>query len=443
VLKRITYMFLVLALLLVSSKLVFAQKHRYLFEDKLDRANSIFVDNPKLAIDLAMEARDIAEEYDDLWGVAIGLSSLGYFSYEVEDFRASFLNYLKALEVLKAADTVDLSNQIVILNELSRIQSEFNNHDEAIKYGKEAWDLAKKHIRKNRQYAQQNDQLHWLVEIPYYMAIEYQAKGAHQTAGKILFELWETAENKDDVYAYSQVLNELGIVKMKNGEYSAAQEYFGIVASSNEVDNWDKANAYHNLATTYLNQGEFEKAENYFLIGLNLTTDLDDPESLFISYQDIGELEYKRGDLAKAIEYWELALNTFEEIETNPDLYSIYNWLQRAYMDIDIEKAKDYNLKYTQLNDFYVKNQTIQRELEAQNRQDLSNWIDQEKNNRVRAEQRQQFIKQFWPVFLGVGLLFIFSLIIGVRYYRTVRANKALAKQQMGFTAVHTRDEAA
>ena len=288
-----------------------------------------------------------------------------------------------------------------------------------------------------------NDQLNWLVEIPYYIAIEYQAKGAHQTAGNILFELWETAENKEDVFAYSQVLNELGIIKMNNGEYSAAQEYFGIVISSGDVDDWDKANAYHNLAATYVSQGEYAKAENYFMIGLEMTKGLNDPESLFISYQDIGELEYKRGESKKAIEYWQKALDVYSDIETDPDLYSVYNWLQLAYMDIDIAKAKEYNLKHTQLNDFYVKNQTVQRELEAQNRQELNTWIDQERQQRVDAEQRQMFLKEFWPVFLGVALLLIFSGVIGVRYLRTIRANKALAQKQMSVTAVHTRDEAA
>ncbi len=122
-LKQITYSFSVFALLIVSNQALIAQKHRYLFEDKLDEANEIFIDDPRRAIAITVEARDIGEEFDDLWAVAIGLSNLGYFSYEIGDYRASYLNYLKALDALKASDTVDLSNQIVILNELSRIQS--------------------------------------------------------------------------------------------------------------------------------------------------------------------------------------------------------------------------------------------------------------------------------------------------------------------------------
>ena len=82
-------------------------------------------------------------------------------------------------------------------------------------------------------------------------------------------------------------------------------------------------------------------------------------------------------------------------------------------------------------------------ELESLNRGELGAWIDQERQTRVDAEQRQLFLKEFWPVFLGVALLLVFSGVIGVRCLRTIRANKALAQKQMSVTAVHTRDEAA
>lgn len=407
-----------------------AQNPRKEFNEKFDKAIEIVYDQPSEAIALGMEAYNLVKDAKDYWAMAIAKAGMGYISYEVGDYKAAYGNYLNALQTLERADTVDLSNKVIILNELSLIQSDFNNHDESIDYSKRALDIAKQYVKKHPEHARDHEQMRWLVDIPYYMAIEYQEKGAHQTAGKILVKLWEEAEDKEDIITYAQVLNELGIAKMNNGEYRDAQEYFGLVVSGKGVYEEDKSIAYHNLAGTYMEQGNYEKANSYFLIALDMKKELEDDYSQFVTYQDLGELEYRYGDKHKAIEYWETGLSVYDKLQGDPELYSVYNWLQLAYMDIDVEKAKGFNLEYAKRNSFYVQNQTVQREEEAQNRQELIRYIDEQRQDRVDAEQRNQFVKQFWPVFLGVGLLVIFSMILGLRYYRAIRANRALSAAQ-------------
>ncbi len=420
---------------------VYGQHVRDKFLNKLDEAYDVLYDDPHKAIEVAMDAYDIAKEAEDQWAMAIGKGGLGYISYEVGDYEAAYKNSMAALATLEKADTLDLYNQTLVLNHLSIIHSDFNNHDEAIRYGELALEVAREYIKKHRDHAERNGQIRLLVDIPYYMAIEYQEKGAHQTAGKILVDLWDKAEDKGDVVTYSQVLNELGIIKKRNGESSAAQEYFGLVVSGVDVLPEDKCIAYHNLAGSYLDQGNYEKAEGYYMIALDLAGDSESDYSQFVTYLDLGELEFKRGNNAKAIEYWEFGLNVYDDVQSDPELYSVYNWLQLAYMDIDIDKAKDFNLKYSQLNNFYVQNQTFQREQEEQNRQQLINIIDEERQERIDAEERNRFVQQFWPVFLGLALLVIFSMIIGVRYYRALRVNKELAKAKLNTQAVSASAE--
>lgn len=420
---------------------VSGQNPRDAFELKFNKAKGLVDSDPKEAIKQGMEAYRIAERAGDHWAMAIARAGIGYMSYEVGDYKASYQNYVDALSGLEKSDTLDLYNRTAILNELSLIQSDFNNHDESIRYGQLALEAAKKYVAKHREHAEENDLIRLLIDIPYYMAIEYQEKGAHQTAGRILVELWERAEDKEDIVAYAQVLNELGIIKMKNGELNDAQEYFGLVVSSLEIGQEDKSIAYHNLAGTYMEQGNYDKATSYFLIALDLKMNLEDPYSQFITYLDLGELEYKQGNADRAIRYWETGLEVFDEVESDPELYSIYNWLQLAYMDIDVEKAKQFNLEYAKRNSFYVQNQTVQREEEARNRQDLIRYIDEQRQNRVDAEQRNRLIQQFWPVFLGVALLVVFSMIMGLRYYRALRANRGLAKAQLNTQAAMTSTE--
>ena len=69
--------------------------------------------------------------------------------------------------------------------------------------------------------------------------------------------------------------------------------------------------------------------------------------------------------------------------------------------------------------------------MKAQRREALSALIDKEKQRRVDALNREQFIKEFWPVFLGVALLVLFSAILSIRYYVALRANRALSQSQL------------
>lgn len=438
--KSHTCRFLLFVAFFLCHTCLCAQNPRKKFNDKFDKAVEMVYDHPSEAIDFGMEAFSMARDAKDYWAMAIAKAGMGYISYEVGDYKAAYGNYLDALRVLKKSDTVDLSNQVIILNELSLIQSDFNNHDESIEYSKEALKVAKEYVKKYPEHAEENEQLRWLVDIPYYMAIEYQDKGAHQTAGKILVDLWDQAEDKGDIVTYAQVLNELGIIKMNNAEFRDAQEYFGIVVSSLDVGEEDKSIAYHNLAGTYMEQGNYDKANSYFLIALDMKNELDDTYSQFITYQDLGELEYRMDNQEKAIAYWEKGLSVYDKVDNDPELYSVYNWLQLAYMDIDVDKAKEYNLEYAKRNSFYVQNQTVQREEEARNRQDLIRYIDEERQERIDAEERSRFIQQFWPVLLGVALLVIFSMIMGVRYYKALRANKELTKAQLNAQAVSSSE---
>ena len=65
----------------------------------------------------------------------------------------------------------------------------------------------------------------------------------------------------------------------------------------------------------------------------------------------------------------------------------------------------------------------------------ITQTIDQQRQDRVDAEERQRFIEQFWPVLLGVALLVLFSFILGIRYYWAMRTNRKLSRAQLSHVA--------
>ncbi|GEM_PF-1108107 len=431
VFKRFTYKFLLVTLLLAFGLSSHGQNHRDSFTEKMDLALSLARKNSEEAIKQAGLALEIAKEARDEWAVAVGVSTMGRISYLMRDYEVAYVNYSDALNLLRKSDTTDYDNELNILRHLAIINSKYSNYDESISLRLEAQNVAKSYLSKYPKIAEDRGHLGMLNDISYFLAVEYGKKGAHKTAGDMLMKLWQRAEDKDDIVMHARVLNKLGEIKKKNGEYKEAAEYFGLIVAEREVSKKYKAMAYHNLAETYMVQGNYSKAESFYLNALDFKKEIADARSTFITYQGLGELAYKKGDMQEAINYWETGLGIFDKVEGEPELYSIYNSLQLAYMDVDVEKAKTFNQTHMQLNDFYVRNQTFQREDDAAKREALSMLIDKQRQKRVDAAQRQQFIREFWPVFLGVALLVIFSIFLGVRYYMALKANKLLTKSQL------------
>lgn len=410
---------------------VFGQNPRENIRSQFKEAYDLLKTNPQKAVDLGTKIYESVKDSDDQYLKVLGLSGLGYISYKVRDYEAAYVNYDQVLELSESTDTTDLQNRMSALQHMAMIHSKFNNYDKSIEYRKQALEVAKAINARYPKIAREKGAYRLLTDLPYFMAVEYGKKGAHQTAGKILMDLWEQAENKKDIVAHARVLNKLGVIKKKNGEYKEAAEYFGLIVAEREVSKKYKAIAYHNLAETYMVQGSYSKAESFYLNALDFKKEIGNARSTFITYQGLGDLAYRKGNMLEAIKHWETGLSIFDKVEGEPELYSIYNSLQLAYMDIDVEKARAFNQKHMQLNDFYVRNQTFQREDDAAKREALSMLIDQQRQKRVDAAQRQEFIREFWPVFLGVALLVIFSIFLGVRYYMALKTNKLLTKSQL------------
>ena len=419
------------AALMLSYTSIFSQNLRDDFRARLNESYKYIKSNPEKAVAMASDAYDMVKGTDDDYIKTIGFVGLGYVSYGIRDYESAYRNYTEALSRMESLDTVDLNAKVAVLKQLAMICSKFNNHEQSIEFRKQSWDVIKEYAEKFPEIMKEKKADRLLTDIPYFLASEYEKKGAHQTAGKLLMQLWEEAEDKKDIKTHARVLNKLGQIKKANGEFSEALNYFGLVASEPEASQKHRAIAYHNLGETYLAQGEWERAESNYLLALGLKEDLKNERSTFLTYMGLGELEYKKNDMQAAINHWEKGLSIFDKVEGEPELYDVYNWLQLAYMDIDVQKAKTFNQEFHKLNNFYVRNQTFQREEEAQRREALSALIDSEKQRRVDAQQRERFIQQFWPVFLGVGLLVLFSIILGVRYYVALRANRALSQSQL------------
>jgi tetratricopeptide (TPR) repeat protein len=350
----------------------------------------------------------LAKKRGDVYKMVIAKRTMGYISVELNDFEAAYVNFSDALGYLQKCDTVDLYNKTIILENMAMIKAKYADHQMSIVYYEEAFETAKKYVQAHRSIAVQNGDLSYLIDMPFFMAIEMKEIGDYEGAGEVLLEMWESSEYRGDTVSLARALNELGLIRLENEEYLSAQEFFSFVAFNKNIAPDTRAIALQNLAVTYSELGNLESSKKWFSEALAIKMDHSSNRSQFITMLDLGELEFKKGNTDEAIEHWETAITTYNALNSEPELFIVYDWLQKAYLRIDVDKSSEFGSLYTSNIQNWMSiqnNQTNNPTLQAFNTR-----IDDFMRTREVKAERLALIKQFWPA--GIVFALLITLLI-------------------------------
>ncbi|MGW8122337.1 tetratricopeptide repeat protein [Roseivirga echinicomitans] len=396
---------------------------------------AISENEPTKAIGFTKEAFALASKRRDTYRMVIAKNTMGYIGMQVRDYESAYINYSDALVYLQKSDTVDLYNKVAILRNLAVIKSRYSDYKTAIAFYKEAYETAKTYIKKYPDLAKDNGDLALLIDLPYFLAMQMKNNGDYKGAGDVLLDLWEKSEYKGDTVSLARALNQLGIIKLSNGDYLEAQSFFSHVAFNKSIAPDTRAMAFQNLGVSYMELGNFEKAEKWFSEALVLKLEHSSARSQFVTLLDFGELEYKKGNTLGAIEKWELALQTFDKVEAEPDLFMVYDWLQKAYLHVSVDKALYYGNLYTSNIQNWMSIQRNQKDNPSL--QAFNTRIDQVLTSRRDKAEQMALIKEYWPLGLAIVILLTFLMyhlqlfltkqkrFLAEKQVRAVRATKA------------------
>lgn len=389
-------------------------------DDLLDQAIELVSENPEKSIKLTQSAFKKASRSKDTYNMISAKSVMGYIGMVTNDYDASYINYTDALEYMNKYSVKDLYSRVSILNNLAIIKSSFGDHEGSASLYKMAHKAATQYVNENREIAEEDGDVEWLVDLPYEMAVELQDDGQYLEAGEVLVDLWEESEFKGDTILLAKVVNQLGLIKKRNGEFNKALDFFAIAAFNENVEPSLRAKLMHNLAATYTVQEDYVKASKYFAEALDLKLEHSNERSQFITMLDQGELKFIDGDLSAAITKWEQALGVYDVVKNEPDLFIIYDWLQKAYLNEDVKKSAFYGNLYSS---------NIRNWMDIQNNQIDSNAslqafntrIDTILSSRALKAERLELLRRYWPfavIALLVIMLFVYMVQISLNKKR-------------------------
>ncbi len=424
--KSSVFKLLSLIILFTCGQVALSQSWRSEVRSLLNEGIASAKTSPEDAIESVLRAFEIAKKQEDYWTISNVKSTMGYISIVQRDYPTAFVNYTEGLEFIQKADTTDLPNEMVINQNLARIYSRYGIYDQSALHYKRASILASIYKREFPEEFKDKEYEQLLIDLPYREALAYRDDGDYSKAGKILIDLWAQSEQNKDTAAYAKVLNQLGLIQKRAGDIKEAEYYFGLIIGTEGVRPKTKAIAMHNMGAMFLVAKQYDKAQSYFGRALELKKEHSSTRSQFITYLDMGELAYTTGRIKEAAGWWEEGLKVFDKVEGEPDLFEVYNWLQKAYLQLNPEKVLAFNEKYASLNKAWRDEQQKQQ---AQNSLfALQSEVNALKLEKEEAYAQKQLMKVYLPLAIGV-LVTVVALILIIIRIKTVRRARADIKE--------------
>jgi len=141
----------------------------------------------------------------------------------------------------------------------------------------------------------------------------------------------EFLENNNDIY---QVNLNIGNCYREMGDYGKAIAAYNKILEKAKKDE-STAKALSNIGEIYLNQGNIEKAKEYFKQAVDIF-----PENEIVAFK-VGEIFFKQGETDKAIEYFNLAIK-IKETWATPYRQLGYAYLNKGEYKLALNSLKKF-----------------------------------------------------------------------------------------------------
>jgi adenylate cyclase len=408
-----------LTLVLVSWSTAFCQqklaKDTATVNSLIAKSKSLAATDSAKAIDLAMQAKEMANELKYPRGEANALKYIGMVYYTKGKYAETLDFWNRSLQVFETmGDDVGISN---MLNNIGAIYLNQGADDKALEY-----------ILKSLQLAEKIGDTLRMVTALINVGSIYHNKRDPVALDYLLkaVPLVESSHNKD---AYLVITGNIGEVYFDNNNNVKAVEYFQKSIKSTKNDS-AAAFAYNGIGKIYLKEGNFNLALENHNRALALAEKEDDKFQLIRSLRGLADVYEKQNNTLLSIEYYNRARKIAEEMDdVKIELKDLYKDMSMAYAKRnDFSNAYLYKTLYSDIKDTLYTLDTKKKLNQLQFDFELSKKEGEIvlQDAKIKSEKLARM-----GMTIGLGLILIIAFIIYRNYLQKSKTNKILDKQKV------------
>ena len=356
-------------------------------------SKSFFSVDPKISIQYANEAKDLALEISYKTGEALAYKNIGISCYMQSRNVEAIQNWNSALAIYK--EIGDKIGQANILNNLGAIYFNKGVDDKATEYYFKSLSLSK----------EINDSLRLATVLMNIGTVYQNKKNNYDKALNFYLQALPICESIKDKDALGTIYVNLGEIFFKKGEDSIALIYLNkslVVYEGSENIPY----SYIYIGKIYTKKGDYTNAIKNELKALEISTKLNGQLDIVRSFLGLAKTYKQKGNLSIAIDYFEKGIKLAIEIKANQELKELYEGISLVYtQQKDYQNAVKYQSLLADVKDTLFDLQTAQNiGLLDFERQIGDNNI--QISNQNQAIQRQKMIRNSFIIGFAIVIIF-------------------------------------
>ena len=245
-------------------------------------------------------------------------------------------------------------------------------------------------------------------------------------------------QDLEDEKSEGGVLNNLALVYYELDSIETAIEFYNkaLVIKKEHKDTLNIGAISHNLGLVYINQKKFDLAVENLITSKEIFVQLGYDSYAANATNNIGRAYFKDGNYEKALEYFEMGMREAEKVNSAFLIMDNYKYRADCYAKMDkFHEAYWYSNEYYKMKDSLL---NIDKEKElAEIEAKYENEIEEQENKLLKKENEanEATIKMQYLAGIGVFVIMILLAILAFIYYRgnqlKKKANDLLRKQKV------------
>lgn len=393
-------------------------------DELLERARTTRGNDPRLAMTMATQARDLAVEHGLSRQHVAALIGIGVSHYFLGEYPEAFQSYQDALRL--AESTGDLKQTADVLNNIGILYFVWGEHDAALDHY-----LRSLAIRLDMNDVQNIGTSYNNVANIHHTAGEYdQALDYYQRS-------LEVYEANADTAMIAGSLNNIGLLFFDKGRHNRALSTFAraLFLERKIDDKPGMAMTLNNTGQVYEAMGSLDEAMERYETSLALRRDLGDRQGISVCLHNIGAIHVAQGSYELGIDYLRQALALAEDLEIQELIRNDLESLAEAHEQAgNFEQALAYYKRYKEAHDTIFSAERTKQMALAQTRFEVDL-----KDREIKALKRETEIERFQRQLLLVvaGLAVVIILLLLNRYLFQRRAHRQIARTNVALRRAH------